>query len=662
MDIATEISRIRDNISKEIIQKRAEYEEKAKNAILANMNSLTLDSFDSIMSLMNTDFYDGETHINRFYPLFSTPQRNMIRTNKIEELKAFIVTAFEKEDLARIDEARSHLYGIKYGAASLLLYIKDRDRYNVFIPSTVEGLRVAYPEKAQDILYEEPFDKNYSLFNSLCNDLKKKYSIKPQELDIILTVLGKRREPLGPEPTEVSYFILRTGGGEYSDQPEQKYNFKEGIPGSNQLRSAENNGRFVYLEKGAFYGKGQIGKIRAYDQEGTTYYDAEVIDYEKIEPVQFDDISSKLSFKSIGQADILKISEADFKIITESHRILAKSIHTIDDIVKYIESKGFFFPTQTIINYHTCLLTKPFVILSGITGTGKTKLAELYANGFYGIDKDNPYYKKIAVQSNWSDNRPLLGYYNPFIGAYHTTPFLQFLLKAIEDCDSCNLNENGRCQDTTKCSSKYFVCLDEMNLAHVEYYFADFLSAIEMEDKTIHLHSAETKTEEGKLIPSKVRIPDNFYVVGTVNIDETTKEFSPKVLDRANTIDLDVIDLEKWKEIQVGLGVRINEEAFKVISDIHSILRKYSLHFGYRVCSEILKYIDNSKLGLYESLDLEIKQKILPKLSGDDNPRLRKSLEELKEYLTGRQCEQSETKLANMLEKLKLYGFTSFYD
>jgi hypothetical protein len=121
-----------------------------------------------------------------------------------------------------------------------------------------------------------------------------------------------------------------------------------------------------------------------------------------------------------------------------------QKIPSILEINNYIRSKGFFFPAETIINFHTCLSTKPFVILSGKTGTGKTKLVELYANSIHAIDSENCYYKKISVQPNWSDNKPLLGYYNPFMKEYHTTPFLKFLQQAKKDCDNCNLKNNNK--------------------------------------------------------------------------------------------------------------------------------------------------------------------------------------------------------------------------
>ena len=99
-----------------------------------------------------------------------------------------------------------------------------------------------------------------------------------------------------------------------------KHNFKEGIPGSVQLRNAENKGSFVYLENGAFYGTGKIRKITSYQKDGTVYYDAEIGEYKQIEPIQFKNVVPRLSFKSVGQAGIRKISEADFKIITERFR------------------------------------------------------------------------------------------------------------------------------------------------------------------------------------------------------------------------------------------------------------------------------------------------------------------------------------------------------
>ncbi len=91
----------------------------------------------------------------------------------------------------------------------------------------------------------------------------------------------------------------------------------------------------------------------------------------------------------------------------------------------------------------------------------------------------------------------------------------------------------------TKTRNLFFLILDEMNLSHVERYFADFLSGFESNEK-IHLHSNgnETQTISKKNIPEKIRLPDNLFVIGTVNVDETTYMFSPKVLDRANVIEI----------------------------------------------------------------------------------------------------------------------------
>lgn len=176
-------------------------------------------------------------------------------------------------------------------------------------------------------------------------------------------------------------------------------------------------------------------------------------------------------------------------------------------------------------------------------------------------------------------------------------------------------------------------------------------------DMNPHLTTVNSKTS----MTQSYQNPENFYITGTVNIDETTKEFSPKVLDRANTIDMNIIDLDKWKEVQ-NSKIKINEIAFKVIKEIHLLLKKYNLHFGYRVCNEIMKYIENSSFEIDKAIDFEIKQKILPKLCGSDNPKLRGSLEDLKNYLFNTNYELSRTKVENMLEQLNTYGFTTFYE
>lgn len=216
MNIAEQISQIRDSrIPAERIKKRAEYENEAKNLLLSKMPTLSWDSFDSVISLIDSDFWHGEEVNGRFYPLFCIPNRNRIKTNDPRHLKEFLVTIFDKDDIESIDEAISDLNGIFYGAASVFFYIKDSDRYNVFLKVTVRGLKAIYPEEARELAFESPFKKNYSLFNKLCNKLKKEFLVKPQELDIILTGLGKQKQgeiekKKKPAPKEVTKLMTIT--------------------------------------------------------------------------------------------------------------------------------------------------------------------------------------------------------------------------------------------------------------------------------------------------------------------------------------------------------------------------------------------------------------------------------------------------------------------
>ncbi|MEB0014548.1 hypothetical protein QN416_23410, partial [Glaciimonas sp. Cout2] len=215
----------------------------------------------------------------------------------------------------------------------------------------------------------------------------------------------------------------------------------------------------------------------------------------------------------------------------------------------------------------------------------------------------------ISVRSDWTDSSALFGYYNLVEQKYHLTPFMAFILRAKENP-----------------SIPFFLLLDEMNLAKVEHYFSDFLSCVESRyfsdekliQEKIKLQAGsgllETDDEYFDIIPAEIDIPQNLFVTGTVNIDESTYMFSPKVLDRANVIELNEVDLSNYDSVSAPKKpddfvlekfppltsfylpkkqdyINLSVEAKDFLKGIHSILSKYQLHFGYRVVNEISRYI-----------------------------------------------------------------------
>lgn len=262
-------------------------------------------------------------------------------------------------------------------------------------------------------------------------------------------------------------------------------------------------------------------------------------------------------------------------------------------------------------------------------------------------------YEIIPVGANWTDNRNIFGFYNVITKKYQTTPALDLIL------------------ETNKSTEPHFLILDEMNLSHVERYFADFLSAIESKEcvplyseKNIPQLDDESEDEnipqnenssEEENIPPKLHIPENLFVIGTVNVDETTYMFSPKVLDRANVLEFETFSkkfsipnfmgveelnnldekninfekisyledplrdsdilkqpMEKLKEELSKIDTKIPKEGgegtkslwFKLSEDletIHKILKPSGFDFGFRVVKEILSFMYVAYI--YESFD-----------------------------------------------------------
>jgi len=302
-------------------------------------------------------------------------------------------------------------------------------------------------------------------------------------------------------------------------------------------------------------------------------------------------------------------------------------------IYNYITSKGFYYTKDLITNFYLSLKTKPFVILSGISGTGKSKIVELFAEAV-GANRDNQRFQLVPVRPDWSDATDLLGYRN-IENKFVPGIIIDAAYEAMKNIDK-----------------PYFLCLDEMNLARVEYYFSDILSSMEtrnIKDEEIITQKLLSKAQFGKDERAydkygDVYIPQNLYIIGTVNMDETTFTFSKKVLDRANTIEFNKVDLKyNFEEVQLGEILPKNyrndflksqylkiseckaekETAIVVIDkliEINNILEQYQQHFAYRVRDEIVFYViyaaTNELFSFNKAMDYSLLQKILPKIGG----------------------------------------------
>lgn len=308
-----------------------------------------------------------------------------------------------------------------------------------------------------------------------------------------------------------------------------------------------------------------------------------------------------------------------------------------------LRNSNLQFNDKLVQRFVASLLTKPFVILTGLAGSGKTKLAQSFIQW---ICESKEQYKLVAVGADWINREPLLGYPNGLNSKDYVTPdngVLELMLTAskIENQDK-----------------PYFLVLDEMNLSHVERYFADFLSIMESEDSIKLYTGAERKSTNDTEIPQTISWPKNLFIIGTVNIDETTYMFSPKVLDRANVIEfkLDEDDLKSFlaepKKVDLSQltsegaamassfitlskqnDTASNEVLNETLVEFFKELKMIGAEFGYRTAFEIhLLFAQFSKLDSSlsdeDKIDFAVMQKLLPKLHGSRS-KIVKSLEAL---------------------------------
>lgn len=370
------------------------------------------------------------------------------------------------------------------------------------------------------------------------------------------------------------------------------------------------------------------------------------------------------------------------------------------------------------------LKTKPFLLLAGISGTGKSRKVKELAymtcpEGELRQDATSPgNYCLIEVKPNWHDSTELLGYYSNLSGKYNITPFIHFAYKAIQNPDV-----------------PFFVCLDEMNLAPVEQYFAEYLSVLEtrtMQGEKIESaellnrsifdccslddkgYSAAEREVLEYLKGNGLRLPENLFIIGTVNMDDTTHQFSRKVIDRAFTIEMNgdalssMFDEDNAKTLMYAenplpfdclkpkyvtalealsdgkitpVADIIKAEVPKLLGNINETLKTTPFRVSFRVQNELILYLttlilnseqdvnNESVVSLIKAATLVILlEKILPRVQGDNN-LLGSSLDNLtKEVETG-YSELSDSdvykevisKLDEMKTRLKDSYFTNFF-
>lgn len=361
---------------------------------------------------------------------------------------------------------------------------------------------------------------------------------------------------------------------------------------------------------------------------------------------------------------------------------------SISRMISLISETGLLYSPDLIKRFAFSLMSKRFLILSGLAGSGKTQLALAFANA---LIEDETQLCVVPVGADWTNREPLLGFPNALQEGLYVKPESGVLDLLIE----ANKKENK--------AKPYFLVLDEMNMSYVERYFADFLSSMESH-KAMPLWKGFSDE-----VPQTICLPDNLFIIGTINVDETTYMFSPKVLDRANVIEFKIspdemdlflremkpIDREcinykaadmaaSFVSIAESKDLADDKEIRETLTSFFKDLKAVNSEFGYRSATEIYRFVSHAqtnddtekKMTLAEIIDCAVVQKLLPKLHGS-RKKLDKTLNTLWKECFDDEAQKETTsisadkvekakykltadKIQRMYESAMANGFTSF--
>lgn len=311
------------------------------------------------------------------------------------------------------------------------------------------------------------------------------------------------------------------------------------------------------------------------------------------------------------------------------------------------------FDDLDVKRLYVSLKTRPFAILAGVTGSGKSSLTRTFAAAL-GANSTNRRFRRIAVRPDWIDQSEVLGYVNPVSGLFVPG----WLAETMRDCEHAP-------------DRLHFVLLDEMNLAPVEQYLAEWLSALEearsgSTDVRLPLYSPDLQPENAGDWPPRMSLPGNLIIIGTVNVDETTRPLSERVLDRANVLLLSVevsdrhhkpngepprpwhVGMTEWEKV---CTTEPSDKHHEFLTDVANVLRQANIGVGLRAHVELERFVANAEgiLDAETALDWGIVQRIIPKTRGFKG-HLTATLSKLLEEFEGVGARQSASILSRWLD------------
>ncbi|WP_110114262.1 AAA family ATPase [Bacillus sp. CGMCC 1.16541] len=387
-----------------------------------------------------------------------------------------------------------------------------------------------------------------------------------------------------------------------------------------------------------------------------------------------------------SEAEVATTLEVVHSVTKGEDKNNEEELSFLEQLYTYTQDAGLSYRREDVINFHTCMKSSPLVILSGMSGTGKSKLVDLYS---YSLGVKSDQFTVIPVNPSWTSDSDLIGYADTMNMVYRPG-------------DSGLINALKKAADYPE--KLFVICFDEMNLARVEHYFSQFLSILEREQgkRILRLYNddLESRLYNSAQYPPTISIQDNVLFVGTVNVDESTYHFSDKVLDRANVLALEVMPFSTLKQLPekkktvAGRKEEVDVETYRrfkhdtrtlsltddeiaLLWDVHEALQQTTrqLGVGPRIVKQIDRYVNNLPIQAFvtreRGFDLQFVQRVLTKIRGSEEQLRRllgtyrdgevvnsQLLTILDEYEHVSSFEKSRQVIEQKVKELKFNGYT----